>query len=422
MTIDTAWLLQQIRRLPPAAVLHLGFSGGLDSQVLLHLLSGIQDNIPPLRLIHVHHGLQDQADQWAEHVRGVSDDLGIPLNIVHVDIDRQSGKGLEAAARKARYQAFSEILGEGEGLLTAHHQDDQAETLLLQLFRGAGPAGLSAMPRWAPFARGWHGRPLLPVSRSELESYAREHRLEWIEDPSNVDTQYRRNFIRHKLMPLLREEWPQVSQTLADAAAHQAESLNLMRTLARFDAEDADGKEIGTLSIENMLRLPEQRRKNLIRYWLWEKGLPMPGQRHMAEIEKVLRAEPDSEAVVYWGEAEMHRFRDDLYAFTRLPEYDPHVEIEWVSGTDIINPATGKELYWQVLIDMGVDLASIQQGLTLRFRQGGERIKLPAHEHHKKIKHLMQEQGIPPWERDRIPFVYQGDRLIAVYGYWINDE
>jgi tRNA(Ile)-lysidine synthase len=422
MMIDAAWLQQQIRRFPPAAALNIGFSGGLDSHVLLHLYARIRDSIPPLRAIHIHHGLQEQADQWSAHASRVCADLDIPLQIIHVDVDAGSGKGIEAAAREARYQALGENLGEGEALITAHHQDDQAETLLLQLFRGAGPAGLAAMPRWAPFAQGWQGRPLLSVSRAELEDYATQHQLEWVEDPSNEDTRFRRNFIRQRLMPLLREEWPQVTATLADAAGHQAEALNLIRTLARLDAEDADGEALGTLSIEALLRLPEQRRKNLIRYWLWEKGMLMPGQRHMAEIDKLLRAESDSEAAFYWGESEMHRFRDDLYAFARLPEYDPEAEHHWAHGSDIINPATGELLTWQGLIGMGVDLVSAQQDLTLRFRRGGERIRLPGHEHHRKIKHLMQEANIPPWERDKLPFIYQGERLLAVYGYWINAE
>ncbi|MDX1335679.1 MAG: tRNA lysidine(34) synthetase TilS, partial [Gammaproteobacteria bacterium] len=412
MTIDAAWLQQQIRRFPPASGLYVGFSGGLDSHVLLHLLAGIREDIPPLEAIHVHHGLQPQADDWTHHAQSVCDELGIHLTIIPVAIDANAGTGVEAAAREARYKAFAEAMKDGGGLLTAHHRDDQAETLLLQLFRGAGPAGLAAMPRWAPFALGWHGRPLLPISREGLEIYARRHQLTWIEDPSNEDTRFRRNFIRHRLMPLLQEEWPEVTESLANAASLQAESLNMMRTLGRLDLEGADGQEPGTLSIEALLRMQEQRRKNLIRYWLWEKGLTMPGRRHMSEIDKLLQAGPDSEAEVCYGDTVMRRYKNDLYAYRRLPDFDLEANYAWSRGEDIVNPANGELLRWRHLIDMGLDLASSGKGLTLRFRQGGERIKLPGHEHHKKIKHLMQEAGIPPWERDRIPFVYEGDRLL----------
>jgi len=420
MTIDAAWLQQQIRRFPPASTLHVGFSGGLDSHVLLHLLASIRKDTPPLQAIHIHHGLQPQADDWTYHVQLVCDQLAIPLKVITVDIDTGTGMGVEAAARAARYEAFAEAMKAGEGLLTAHHRDDQAETLLLQLFRGAGPAGLAAMPRWAPFAQGWHGRPLLPISREGLERYASRHELEWIDDPSNEDVRFRRNFIRHRLMPLLKEEWPEVTESLANAASLQAESLNMMRTLGRLDLEGADGQEPGTLSIQALLRMQEQRRNNLIRYWLWEKGQVMPGRRHMSEIDKLLQAGPDSEAEVCYGDAVVRRYKDDLYAYTRLPDFDSETGYAWSRGEDIVNPANGELLRWQHLIDMGLNLASSGQDLTLRYRQGGERIKLPGHEHHKKIKHLMQEAGIPPWERDRIPFIYEGDRLLAVYGYWVN--
>jgi len=422
MTIDAAWLQQQIRRFPPASALYVGFSGGLDSHVLLHLLASIRADIPTLQAIHVHHGLQRQADDWTCHAQSVCDELGIPLTIIPVVIDTNAGKGIEAAAREARYQAFASAMKDGAGLLTAHHRDDQAETLLLQLFRGAGPAGLASMPRWAPFAQGWHGRPLLPISREGLEHYASRHQLEWVDDPSNEDIRLRRNFIRHKLMPLLKEEWPEVTECLANVASLQAEALNMMRTLGRLDLEEVDGQEPGTLSIQALLRMQEQRRKNLIRYWLWEKGLAMPGRRHMSEIDKLLEAGPDSEAEVCFSDAVMRHYKDDLYAYTSLPDFDSEASYAWSREEDIVNPANGELLRWQHLIDMGLNLDSSGQDLTLRFRQGGERIKLPGHEHHKKIKHLMQEAGIPPWERDRIPFIYEGDRLLAVYGYWVNDE
>jgi len=422
MKLEPGWLLQRLRRFPPAQVIHAGFSGGLDSHVLLHLLSRITDQIPPVRAIHIHHGLLAEADAWVVHCSDVCAGLNIPLDVFHVDAQPKKGEGPEAGARQARYEAIANHMGQGESLLTAHHQDDQAETLLLQLFRGAGTAGLAAMPAWTPFATGWHGRPLLELSRSELEDYAREQGLEWIDDPSNEDLRFRRNFIRQQLMPQIREHWPGISQTLAGAARLQAESLGLTDTLARLDLEEAQGETPTTLSVAALKRLTPARQRNLIRYWLKEKGLGMPGQRHLVEILKIMEAREDCEARVEWKSCELHRYRDELYAFTPLMPHDPAMELSWLPGKDINNPATGETLYWQSLLDMGVRLEKPGKPLTLRFRRGGERIKPGSDRPHRKLKHLMQEAGIPPWERDRIPLVYEGDRLLAVYRYWINTD
>jgi tRNA(Ile)-lysidine synthase len=278
------------------------------------------------------------------------------------------------------------------------------------------------MPAWAPFAEGWHGRPLLEVSRSELEDYARAQGLEWIEDPSNDDLRLRRNFIRQQLMPQIRELWPGISKTLAGAARLQAETLGLTDTLARLDLEQVQGEIPATLSVPALKRLTIARQKNLIRYWLKEKGLHMPGQRHLNEVLKTLEARQDCEAQVNWKGAEFHRYRDELYAFPPLPAHDPRVELDWLPGQSLTNPATGENLDWQDLMDMGIRLENPNQALTLRFRQGGERIRIAPNRAHRKLKHLMQETGIPPWERDRIPLIYEGDRLLAVYRYWINAD
>jgi tRNA(Ile)-lysidine synthase len=422
MSFSPDELLGRVKRLPPAQALAIGFSGGLDSHVLLHACASLQDQLPPLRAIHVHHGLQDEADTWSVHCQTICDALNVPLTILAVSVARDKGEGLEAAARKARYAAIQENLGEGESLLTAHHQDDQAETLLLQLFRGAGPAGLASMPVWQPFATAWHGRPLLDFRRAELESWATKQELSWVDDPSNQDLRFTRNYLRHEAMPVLEANWPQLVETLNHNAALQAEALTLNHHLARLDEEHCSGEEPGTLSAQALMQIPLIRRKNLLRYWLDGKGLALPGKRHYPELLKLIEARSDAEGLVCWEGVEVRRYRDELYAFAPLVVHDPATEIVWPWGEDIHNPADGSRLKWQSLLDSGVLFAKPGQNLTLRFRQGGERIRRPGDEHHRKLKHLLQEANVPPWERDRIPIVYQGDLLLAVMGYWINQE
>lgn len=422
MSFSPDELLGRVKRLPPAQSLVIGFSGGLDSHVLLHSCVLLKDHLPPLRAIHVHHGLQEAADTWSAHCQAVCDALNIPLEVLTVNVDLNDGKGLEAAARKARYAAIQENLAAGEALLTAHHQDDQAETLLLQLFRGAGPAGLASMPVWQPFAKAWHGRPLLEFRRAELEAWARAGELSWIDDPSNQDLRFSRNYLRYEVMPVLQKNWPQLVETLNHDAGLQAEALALNHHLARLDEEHCSGEEPGTLSAQALMQVPLIRRKNLLRYWLDSKGLALPGKRHYPELLKLVEARDDSEGLVCWEGAEVRRFRDELYALSPLPDHDPGIEVEWPWGKDIKNPADGAMLSWQGLLDSGVVFANPEQSLTLRFRRGGERIRRPGDDHHRKLKHLLQEANVPPWERERIPLIYQDDHLLAVLGYWISQE
>ena len=222
MNLTASRLLETLRQLPTASRCHLALSGGLDSCVLLHLLVQLRPQLPfELRAIHVHHGLQHQADSWQNFCEELCNGYDIPLKSVHLTLNVDSGESLEAVAREARYQAMADQMREGELLLTAQHRDDQAETLLLQLLRGSGPAGLAAMPPLARFDPGWLARPLLDCSRQSLEEYARRHDLTWQEDPSNQDQRFDRNFIRHQVMPLLRSRWPAAATTLSRAAPLQ---------------------------------------------------------------------------------------------------------------------------------------------------------------------------------------------------------
>ncbi len=405
--------------LPRAACYHAAYSGGRDSHVLLHVLASSRRQLPgELRAIHVNHGLQPHAARWARHCRAVCGALSVPLTVVEVDARADSGESPEAAARRARYQAFARLVGEGDCLLTAHHRDDQAETLLLQLLRGSGPHGLAGMPPQAPFGQGLHARPLLDCTRAQLAAYAAAQGLEWIEDPSNRDTGLRRNFIRHQVMPVLAAQWPAVAETLSRGAAHCAEAAHLLDDLAAGDLRRVEGRQPGQLELAALLDLDEARQRNVIRYWIRSQHLPLPRQAHMERIQRdVLHAAPGRSPRVCWAGAEIRRYRNALYAMRPLPSFDNTVVLPWNMERPLHLPGDLGRL--AAVMEEGGGLApDIRQrdDITVRFRLGGEACRPAGRGHVLSLKKLFQERGIPPWRRERIPLLYAGGQLAAVVG------
>jgi tRNA(Ile)-lysidine synthase len=395
----------------------VGFSGGLDSTVLLHALTQARVSATfSIEAVHVHHGLQPQADAWANHCRGVCERWVVPFRLIHIDAKPARGESPEAAARNARYNAFREVITRGACLLTAHHQDDQAETLLLQLLRGAGPAGLAAMPEIVPFNEGWHARPLLAFTRVELADYARRGALTWIIDPSNADTTQDRNFLRHNVMTQLRARRPQAARALSRAACLQAEALSLLRELAHEDLATARGRRPGTLSVASLARLSPARQRNAVRHWLADHELPIPAQRQLEQILRdALVARWDATLKIAWSGGEVRRYRDDLYAMPPLPQHNPSLVLHWNARASLNIPHLDITLEPDILaLTTTVD----RKDVTVRFRRGGERCKPVGHRHHRDLKKLFQEAGVPPWERDRIPLIYVAERLVAVIGFW----
>ena len=402
---------------PPAGRYVVAYSGGLDSHVLLHALSrlGIE-----LAAVHVHHGLSRNADLWAEHCQAQCAALGVPCRVVQVEVARDAGKGIEAAARSTRYAALEQVLGEGEMLLTAHHQDDQAETLLLMLLRGAGVAGLAAMPAVRACGRGRLARPLLGLPRSALHLYAQRHGLSWVDDESNFDTSLDRNYLRHELLPLLRERWPAAPRALARSAAHLAEAGELLAELAAADLVTACGGRPGTLSVSALQPLTPPRRRNLLRHWLRTLDLPLPGTVHLHRIEQeVLLARRDAEPLVGWPGAEVRRYRDDLHAMPPLAPV-PDAELEWDMAQPLPLP-DGRTLTATVVAAApGLSAARCADArVTVRFRAGGERCAPVGRGHTHELKKLFQEARVPPWERERIPLLFVDGVLAQVVGYWI---
>ena len=407
----------------------VGYSGGVDSHVLLHSLATHRDRWPERRLaaIYVDHELRAASAAWGEHCGEVCRALAIPFHTLRVNARPAPGDSPEAAARRARYAALAAELGPDAALLTAHHRDDQAETLLLQLLRGAGPHGLAAMPAAAQLGQGWLLRPLLDLDRADLLAYAREHGLRWIEDASNADAGFDRNYLRHHVLPLLRERWPAVNRTLARSARWCAETADWLdqeaaADLARVVTHRPDGLYIPVLG-----ELSEPRQRNLLRYWLRQRSLPVPDHRQLGHIlHDVLTANSDRQPCIHWPGGEVRRYRDTLYAMPPLAPHNARQRFVWRPGANgyppLALPGIGA-LVWRETVGVGLRQSALADAaLTVRFRQGGEHFRPVGRHHGQELKKLLQEAGIPPWERERSPLVYRGEALLAVVGLGVAAE
>lgn len=382
----------------------VAFSGGLDSTCLLHAVSALADR-PPLHALHIHHGLQAQADQWQVQCRETAASLGVDFYSLRVTVE--DGASVENAARRARYEAFDEFLGPGDVLLQAHHLDDQAETLLLRLFRGTGLEGLKGIPPARELGEAILVRPLLSVSRAQLESYAKRHRLTWVEDPSNRDTGFDRNYLRHSVLPHIEARWPAYRTTLARLAglattALPEDTLNNLTFHTRKSHWSA-------LDLEALRSLDEGSRNAALRQWLAQTGFT-PSLAQLQALQKsMLWSSVDAEPVFDLGEFQVRRFRDVLY-ITRLTAFDAAQEIPWDGGSVLDIAGVGK------LSAIG---GSQPERFTVRFRRGGERCRPSGRAHSQRLKKLLQESNIPPWRRDRLPLIYLEGELAAVADVFI---
>lgn len=410
---------QQIFNSLPASQHHvIAYSGGLDSHVLLHL--AVKAGLP-CSAIYIDHGLQADSQQWALHCEQVCQDLGVAFQSISVNAQALPGESPEAAARKARYAALEPLIQPGYSLLTAQHQDDQAETLLLQLIRSAGPDGLAAMPESRSFGLGWQLRPLLSFTRQQIRDYADQQGLRWIVDPSNDDVRFDRNFLRHRMFPLLTERWPTISRSLSQAASLQAETSECLTQLARIDADEVIHNNAVELTSLQNLSLPRQ--ANLIRDWLNNNQLDIPPRTRLQEILTVLpNAAEDSNPVVRWASSEVRRYQNRLYCMLVIPEVNPELSLSWHAPDDLMIPELQIRLFMQHDQQRGLSAAAIQRDLSVRLRRGGERIKPKGSAHTRELKKLLQQAGVPPWQRDRIPLLYIDDQLAAVAGYWVDEQ
>jgi tRNA(Ile)-lysidine synthase len=388
----------------------VALSGGLDSTVLLHLLASLaqREALPPLSAIHIHHGLQAAADAWPAHCRELCAALCVPLQVEYVQVAPDAS--LERAAREARYAAFAARLGVDELLLTAQHRDDQAETLLFRLLRGAGVQGLSAMPVSRALGVGQLVRPLLNCSRDELLAYAREHKLTWIEDPSNTDERFSRNYLRHQVLPALLGRWPQASANMARSAAHLSEAAQLLDELAQQDIAAVQvSAEFAWLPLPNLalpaLRdLSEPRQRNALRYWL-RPMTAMPDSEHWAGWQALRDAAPDAAPVWKLAAGELRRSDERLWwlAGDWLRSPVP-VNVVVQGNQQVTLPANGS-----VRIDGLLPAGDWQLG----YRQGGDQLLLPGRGH-RDLKRLFNELRVPAFVRDRLPLLRLDNQVVAI--------
>ena len=397
----------------------VAYSGGLDSHALLHLCS--QCTSLPLSAVHVHHGLQNEADQWSEHCAEVCKALQIPYKTIHVDASKRTGESPEETARKVRYRALKAELEPGDCLLTAHHQDDQSETVLLQLFRGAGSAGLAAMPQIRESQQTFHARPMLDFSRDEILDYAKANGLEWVEDPSNEDTDFDRNLLRQEIIPHIQQRWSHLGGSLSKVARQQQDALEIIEAMAAIDLASIVTQQSHIIDTTGLLKLSLARQLNVLRYWLHQCSDDAPTAKVLQQlIQSVLPAAEDAVPEVCWGQSEIRRFQGQLFCLKQI-KHDASDVFEWKPDKQLLIESLGVELGVERGISQGLKMELLDRALTVKFRQGGEKIRPVGRNSTHSLKKLMQEAGIPPWQRTRIPLLYQDNELIAVCGYWLAD-
>jgi tRNA(Ile)-lysidine synthase len=410
--------------LPTGSSILVGLSGGIDSVVLLHLLHELAPRFScEINALHVHHGISPNADSWADFCVALCARLNIPLHIERVDIVPLRAQGLEAAARTLRHAAFANQHCDFVAL--AHHADDQVETLFLQLLRGAGVKGASAMPVLSGYT-GRHKvvRPLLHSSRQEILGYAAAHDLQWIEDESNADDSYPRNFLRHQLLPLLSEKFPAYRDTLTRSTQHFAEAGELLDDLARIDAGQAMPAE--TLSVAALQGLSLPRAKNLLRYYLHRLGATMPQVVQLDDmLHQLCGAREDAAVCIRFGggEWQVRRYQGRVYALRAPGEFDRNLVLPWQGEAAIDWPATGSCVKFLQAVGQGISLEKLQRAkVTLRQRRGGESLRPSSNAATRTLKNLLQEHRVPPWQRDRLPLLYCGEELVCVPGVAIAAE
>ncbi|MCE7033155.1 tRNA lysidine(34) synthetase TilS [Lysobacter sp. GX 14042] len=405
----------------PDAPLLVGYSGGLDSTVLLHALAR-RAGTGRLRALHVDHGLQAESGDWAAHCRQACEALGVPLAIRRMDV-RESGRGVEAAARDARHAALAAAMQPDEVLVLAHHRDDQAETFLLRALRGSGVDGLAAMRRWRGFGPGRLWRPLLDTGRDVLLAYAHAQRLRWVEDPGNAGVEFDRNYLRNAVLPALAGRWPHAAAALARSAALCAQASSLLSAHDHARLAEVRAGAPDRLSRQALLALDVPTRSRVLRAWVAALGLPPLPAGGLERLQReLIPARRDAEAAYRWQGAGIRAWRDVLQAGPFPPPLPAGWRQDW-DGTGTCLLPGGDTLQLDPQVPQALP------AMEVHARRGGERIRLPGRDHSHALKHVLQDLGIPPWERGCMPLLSTargellaaGDRILsATFSDWLE--
>ncbi|MGB0133202.1 tRNA lysidine(34) synthetase TilS [Dokdonella sp.] len=406
----------------PSGPIAVAYSGGLDSSVLLHGLAGLPAaRERGLRAIHIDHGLQDTSREWASVCIQVCSALDVPLTVLSVDVELSSGLGLEAAARRARFSAMQSALAEGEIVAFAHHRDDQAETVLLKLLRGAGPEGLSAMRKLRRFGHGHAWRPLLGAARTTLRTYADQAGLVWISDPSNANPLIDRNYLRLEVLPRVRKRWPEADASITQSAEWIRAAADFIDEQSALALARVQGLDPATLRYRQWLELPDALRDPVLRRWLRAIDLPEPNRYQVSELVRQLAEAAEHKLpCIRWPGAEIRRYRDLVHALRPMQLPEAQWRRPW-DGVTLPLPAGLGAL--RLVDNYGRDITALaEQPFAVRFRRGGETLRLSSNGYTRELRDLFQEAGIPPWERGRIPIVVDADeQLLAIADLWTSD-
>lgn len=391
--------------------LWLAYSGGLDSTVLLHALKA--EGIA-VKALHVNHQLSSNAEAWQQHCVRQCDKLDCEIVVARVEV-RNEGKGLEYAARKARYAVFDRYVEGDDILLMAHHLDDECETLLFRLLRGSGLKGFTGIKKERALGGGGKiMRPLLSVSRENILEYANIHTLSWVEDESNRDIEFDRNYLREMVLPLLQQRWPNFKKQFANSITLLRESEQLLAEYGRQDlAECGVRKErLGSsIDLSKLTAWSTPRVNHVLRQWLETLGYNSPGLRHLEETQKIIAAREDAAPAVQFGGCELRRYKNRLYCLPRLRDTASQV-LKWSSSENLQLPDGS-----QLMFSGRKPLPCLN--LEVKFREGGERCKPVGRDRSQTLKKLLQEYELEPWLRDRVPLIFFNDLLIAVGDLWI---
>jgi len=363
----------------------IALSGGIDSVVLLHFLnSHYPGNI---RAIHINHNLSKHSKDWSLFCKELCHKQDIEFK--SIDINIKTSSNVEENARKKRYNSLKSELSKNEVLCTAHHQEDQSETFLLQLFRGSGVAGLASMPKMKSFADAFLYRPFLNISKQLIVDYATKNNLDWVEDDSNINLNFKRNLLRLEFIPKLESGFEGVIKNISRSAYHQSEALKLINDLAKIDIEKFNLVINHKIQVLSLIQLPERRVANVLRYYIAQRGFLMPSNKVLTELISVLRAKDDAKVILKWHLYEARRYDNELYFFDGEPDR---------SNEDC--PLFNK------LKD--------QTNFTIRFRQDGQRVRLKGKKHSSSLKKILQSANIPPWERDKLRMYYINETLVGM--------